>query len=151
MRSMKLALASVATLAAVSLTSTAAHAESKSWGAIKKKVTAVNTLVVSVDFVPMRKLPSFDTTVSSLLSMQSDVKGALDMVKTKCSIDVTKVISDLTLVMEYEKAEEGVVALGVYGANFGVPTPPPRDLTQLSSLLDGASTPFEAGLRQVRA
>lgn len=113
MRSMKLALASVATLAAVSLTSTAAHAESKSWGAIKKKVTAANTIVVSADFVPMRKLPAFDAAVNALVSMEGDVKGGLDLIKGKCSIDVTKVISDVTVVMN--EKEEGAVAIGLDG------------------------------------
>ncbi len=110
---MKLALASVATLAAVSLTSTAAHAESKSWGALKKQVTAANTIVVSADFVPMRKLPAFDAAVNAMVSMEKGVKDGLDLIKSKCSIDVTKVISDVTVVMNAK--QEGAVAIGLDG------------------------------------
>lgn len=117
MRSMKLALASVATLAAVSLASTAAHAESKSWAAMKKKVTSKNTLVVSADITALRGLPSFDATLNTFIGMEADVKNGLDLLKSKCSIDVTKVITDVTVVMEFEKEEQGVVALGLDGVD----------------------------------
>ena len=112
---MKLVLA--VAMGALGVASTAAHADSHSWAAIKGTVSPKLTIAVSVDFVPMRKLATFNTMVSKLIASNGEVAKGLDLMKSSCQLDVTSVVTDISVIVDENK--KGAVAIGFDGTDRG--------------------------------
>ena len=96
----------------------AAAAETKSWTAIKSTVPAKAMLAVSVDVAAMRtNIKAFMPTFEALVAKEGDVKQAVTMFKSLCSIDIASSISDVSVVMDHDG--KGIIALGLDGLDEG--------------------------------
>lgn len=112
MRAMK-KLAAVAAVA-LSLTFAAtAHAESKSWAAVKGSIHGKANIVMGGNLAAARSTKVFSSALQMMLSEEEDAKRAFEMIKTGCNIDVPAAIADFTVVMR--DGDDPLVVLALDG------------------------------------
>ncbi|HLL21085.1 MAG TPA: hypothetical protein VK427_03090 [Kofleriaceae bacterium] len=99
---MKLAIALALTLAA-----SAAHADSKSWSAVKNQLPDNVNVVVGVDVSALRGTAIYRAVVPHVISREPDAREALELLKSTCAIDPHSAIADATVAMGDD--ERGVV------------------------------------------
>jgi uncharacterized protein YfiM (DUF2279 family) len=113
----KSVVAAAATLAFL-VAAPAAHAESRSWAAVKRTITPGAEIVVSVDLVQLRKTAAYRVAMQQVLAKQADVKGGLDLVKATCGIDVPMAITDITAVVGKIRGHQApLIVLGLDGVD----------------------------------
>ena len=95
------------------LLTTAAHADTRSWGALKTHVPADARVVMSFDVTAAKASPVFAKGFESFLSAERAVKQIVTMMTAACG-DPLQIVTDITVL---EGAHhQGVIAVGV--ANF---------------------------------
>src|SRR5262245_43690311 len=108
----------VAGLATLLLFTIPAHADTKSWTAVKGKLPAGTIAVASFDVSQIAKTSLYQTAVQAVLDQEDDAKQGLELLKTGCGVDVTTVVTDVTVVIADVKEHDGVlIALGVNGVD----------------------------------
>jgi len=91
----------------------AAHADTKSWTALKAHVPPGAIGILSGDLANAAKQPVFGKAFSAFVGAQKEIGAVLQMAKQKCGFDPLLQISDATLIMGAH--DHGVVAFGVVG------------------------------------
>lgn len=107
-------LPSVVLVGTMVVASTAA-ADSKSWAALKGKLSADTTIVGGVDGAALRAAPSFPKMIDLIRADNKDVGEMLDLVKASCGLDIPSVIGDLAFAVN--KDAKGVVVFSLTGAD----------------------------------
>src|SRR5690242_12749412 len=105
-------------LATLLLFTLPAHADTKSWAAVKSKLPAGTVGVVSVDVSQIAKTSAYSTGVQSVLDQVSEAKEGFNLLKTGCGVDISSVVTDFTVVIADVKQDDGVLVLiGVNGVD----------------------------------
>lgn len=112
---MKLRGSSLVTVLAIGAAAAgAAQADNKSWAALKAKIPADAGVILSMDVSAARATPAFKPAVAAILDAAHDVKQGLDLIQQACGIDVTAVVSDVTVAMDVHE-KHGLFAVGLIG------------------------------------
>lgn len=108
----------LAGLATLLLFTLPAHADTKSWAAVKGKLPPGTVGLVSIDVSQIAKTSAYQTGIQSVLDQVSEAKQGFDLLKTGCGVDVSTVVTDVTIVVADVKQDDGVlVLLGVNGVD----------------------------------
>lgn len=103
-----------ATLVAALAISSAASAETKSWGALKTHFNASSAIALSVDVAAIKKgTKSLTSIVQQFLDEEKDVATGLALLKATCSIDPLDVVTDVSVALD--KDANGLIAVGLSG------------------------------------
>ena len=105
-------IAFLAPLLVLTLAATAS-AETKSYAAIKTKLPGPTAVVVGIDIKAARAAAAFPKLLEAAIAESSDVKQALELVKSICNIDPIASLSDATIVADLD--DKIVVVLGLDG------------------------------------
>jgi len=104
-------------VAALLLFALTAHADPKSWTAVKSRVPADANVVVGIDLAQLAKSPSYALVIQSFLDGERDAKEGLAMVKSGCGIDVMTAITDITIIGKVGKGDHALIAIGLSGVD----------------------------------
>jgi hypothetical protein len=85
------------------------------WQAALDMLPQEISTVVAVDLATLRKLPAFDTLLTTLLAKNPEIGTTLDSIKSKCGIEATRTLT--TLVIGMTDQEKGAVVATVTGVN----------------------------------
>jgi len=105
-----LAVAVVGSLLVAGVEPTTAHADTKSWAALKPHVAAKG-LVAGVDLEALRSTPLF-TTVVGKVADSKDAQAFFAAAKSECHLDVAASVTDAAVGIDVEHGA-GVFALGL--------------------------------------
>lgn len=100
-------------LALVAVLAGAAHADTKSWSALKAHVPPGAIGIVSGDLAAAAKQPAFTKAFAAFATAQQEMGTVLAMAKQKCGFDPLQQLTDATLIIGQKN--HGVVAFGVNG------------------------------------
>jgi hypothetical protein len=103
--------------AALSLLTLAASAQAqpRSWTVGKGIAQGPGMAVIGVNLASIQKSALYQQVMPLLLSQQPEAKQHIDEAKANCGIDLTTVISDVTVIMSSES--EGLILVGLKGTN----------------------------------
>jgi hypothetical protein len=108
----------LAGLATLLLFTIPAHADTKSWTAVKGKLPTGTVAVMSFDVAQIAKTSVYQTAVQTVLDQEEDAKQGFELIKTGCGVDITSVVTDVTVVIADVKEHDGVlIAVGVNGVD----------------------------------
>lgn len=97
----------------VGVLASAAHADTKSWSALKSHVPPGAVGVLSGDLAAAKAQPVFAKAFNAFVTAQKELGQVLDMAKAKCGLDPLNQITDGTVIVGAH--DHGVVAIGVNG------------------------------------
>jgi len=103
----------VGALIGSSFVASAAHAETKSWAALKGKVPASTVIVGSVDATAIRATPSFPKVMEFVRGQGKEIGEVLDLVKTACGTELTAMLGDVAFA--FDERERGVIVISLAG------------------------------------
>lgn len=112
MRAMNKLAAVAAVALSLSFVATA-HAESKSWAAVKGSIHGKANVVVGGNLATVRGTKVFTSALQMMLTEEPDAQRAFEMIKTGCNIDVPAAIVDFTVVMR--DGDDPLVVLALNG------------------------------------
>ena len=97
--------------AVVALLSTAAHADSRSWSAVKGVLPDHVNVVAGANLTALRGTSLYGTIIPQLLAKDADARKAIDLAKTTCAIDLHAAVRDVTFAVGDD--ERGVIVLAL--------------------------------------
>jgi hypothetical protein len=109
-----------ATAATLLLFTAPADADTKSWTALKNKIPANANVVVSVDVTQLAKTSTYQTAIQTFLDQEQDAKMGFELFKTSCGVDVTTVVTDVTVMGLLDvkgQDERALIAVGLNGVD----------------------------------
>ena len=97
--------------AVLARTASAAHADSRSWAAVKGMLPDNVNVVAGANLAALRGTSIYQTVVPQLLAKDRDAQRAFDLAKSTCSIDLHGAIIDVTFAMADD--ERGVLVAAI--------------------------------------
>jgi hypothetical protein len=92
-----------------------ARAQSRSWTAARAVLPGNLQLVAGVNVGTIKSSAIFQQLYPALLAQAGDAKEGLDAAKSGCGIDVTTVVSDVTVAIDDD--EKGLIVVALKGTN----------------------------------
>ena len=124
----------VVAVASATTTATPAHADSRSWGAIKNSLPDHDNVVGGANLATLRGTSLYQSILPQLLAKEPDARKAIDLAKSTCAIDLHAAIRDVTFAVGDD--ERGIVILALDKS-----IDQPRVLDCATKLVAAAATP----------